>query len=71
MKSVTQSAKETLMEIGASTMAAREIAINKQNVEQDILQKTLEKTEQSHQNEVSKPVAQPSNEKQGGIDLYA
>ena len=59
------------MEIGASTMAAREIAINKQNVGQDILQQTLEKTEQSNPNEASKPVAQPSNEKQGGIDFYA
>ncbi len=59
------------MEIGASTMAAREIAINKQNVEQDILQKTLEKTEQSSPNEVTKPVAQPNSEKQSGIDFYA
>ena len=59
------------MEIGATTMAAREIAINKQNVGQDILQKTLEKTEQSQQDAASKPVEQPSSEKQGGLDLYA
>lgn len=59
------------MEIGSSTMAAREIALNKQNIEQDILQKTLDKTEQSQQNEVTKPVEQVNQAKQGGIDLYA
>lgn len=59
------------MEIGASTMAAREITINKQNTGQDILQKTLEKTEQTQQSEVTKPVEQADFEKKGGIDLYA
>ena len=59
------------MEIGASTMAARETAINKQNIEQDILQKTLEKDKQSQQEEASKPVEQVSSEKQRGIDIYA
>ena len=34
------------MEIGASTLAAREIVINKQNAEQVILQKILDKTEE-------------------------
>lgn len=59
------------MEIGPSTMAAREMATNKQHVDQDILQKTLEKAKQSQQDEASKPVEQVSNERQGGIDLYA
>ena len=59
------------MEIGPSSMAAREIALNKQNTGQDILQKTLDKTEQAQQNEASKPVAQVNDAKQGGIDLYA
>ncbi len=59
------------MEIGATSMAAREIAINKQNVGQDILQKTLEKTEQSQQDDVTKPVEQTSSDRQGGLDFYA
>ena len=59
------------MEIGSSTMAAREIALNKQNIEQDILQKTLDKSEQSQQNEASKPVEQVNRAEEGGIDVYA
>lgn len=59
------------MEIGQSTMAAREIAINKQNTEQTILQKTIEKTEESQQDTLQKPVEPASSERQGGIDLYA
>lgn len=38
---------------------------------QDILQKTLDKTEQSQQNEVTKPVEQADFEQKGGIDVYA
>lgn len=59
------------MEIGASSMAAREMALNKANVEQDILQKTLEKTEQSQQSNTTKPVEQVDSDKQGRIDFYA
>lgn len=59
------------MEIGPSTLAAREIAINKSNVGSDILQKTLEKSEQAEQAESKKPVPQASSEKQGTIDVYA
>lgn len=59
------------MEIGASTMAAREIAINKSNVGSDILQKTLEKSEEVQQAESQKPVQQTNPEKQGTIDVYA
>lgn len=59
------------MEIGASSMAAREMALNKANVGQEILQKTLEKTEQSQQSDATKPVEQVAADKQGRIDFYA
>lgn len=59
------------MEIGSSSMVAREMALNKANVEQDILQKTLEKTEQSQQSNTTKPVEQVAADKQGMIDFYA
>jgi len=59
------------MEIGPSTMAAREIAINKENVGSDILQKTLQESKELEQLESSKPVEQVNREKQGMIDLYA
>lgn len=59
------------MEIGPSTMAAREVALNKQNVGQDILQKTLEKKEELQQKEASKPVEQVDQAKEGSIDVYA
>ncbi len=59
------------MEIGASSMASREMALNKANVEQEILQKTLEKTEQSQQSDATKPVEQVPDDKQGQIDFYA
>ena len=59
------------MEIGPNTLAAREIAINKSNVGSDILQKTLEKSEDAQQAESQKPVPQASSEKQGTIDVYA
>ena len=59
------------MEIASSTLASREIAINKSNVGNDILQKTLEKSEELQQAESAKPVQQTNPEKQGRIDLYA
>ncbi len=59
------------MEIGPSTMAAREIAINKSNVGSDILQKTLEKSEELKQSESQKAVQQTDSEKQGRINIYA
>ena len=64
-------AKENIMEIGASSMAAREVALNKANVGQDILQKTLEKTEQLEQADTAKPVKEVAGDKQGRIDIYA
>ena len=59
------------MEIGPSAMAAREIAINKQNVGSDILQKTLQESKELEQRESSKPVEQINREKQGMIGVYA
>ncbi|MBU0945158.1 MAG: hypothetical protein KJ804_11175 [Proteobacteria bacterium] len=59
------------MEISASSMAAREMTLNKANVEQDILQKTLEKAEQSQQSDATKPVEQVTADNQGRIDFYA
>ncbi|MBU1140324.1 MAG: hypothetical protein KKD01_10475 [Proteobacteria bacterium] len=59
------------MEIGSSSMAARGMASNKANVEQAILQKTLEKTEQSKQSDAPKAVEQVASDKQGRIDFYA
>lgn len=52
-------------------MASREMALNKANVGQEILQKTLEKTEQSQQSDATKPVEQVPGDKQGRIDFYA
>lgn len=52
-------------------MAAREMTLNKANVEQDILQKTLEKAEQSQQSDATKPVEQVTADNQGRIDFYA
>ena len=59
------------MEIGPSTLAAREIAINKQNVGQDILQKTLEKDKQVQQEEAQKIVEEAGPANRGGVDVYA
>lgn len=59
------------MEVGQSSLAAREIALNKQDTNQAILQKTLEKNKELQQEGTSKPVEQVNTEKQGGIDLYA
>ncbi len=59
------------MEIGPSSMAAREIATNRANAESDILQKTLQKSKEQQQSDTSKPVEQVNREKQGMIDLYA
>ncbi len=58
------------MEIAASSLANREMALNKATVEQDILQKTLEKTEQSQLNSAVKPVEQANNDKSNNLDFY-
>jgi hypothetical protein len=62
------------MEINSSTMAAREISLNRANSDQDILSKTLAKAEEGEQTrKASEPKAPegPKSSKQGRIDLYA
>ena len=61
------------MEISATTLAAREQMLNRANVGQDILQRSLEKAEEAKQvQQQDKPqeVRQPEADKQGRIDLY-
>jgi hypothetical protein len=62
------------MEINMSGMANREISLNRQNTDQDILLKTLEKTAEIKQRQQAgepKTIDQVRSEKQGKIDLYA
>lgn len=62
------------MEISSATLANREIAMNRANVGQDILQRSLEKSEeakQAQQQDKPQEVRQPEANKQGHIDLYA
>lgn len=62
------------MEISMSGLAAREMALNKANVGNDILLKTLEKTEEAkRKHEAGEPraVERAEPDKQGRIDLYA
>ncbi len=63
-----------VMEISATTLANRELSLNRANVGQDILQRTLEKSDEAKQlQEADKPVEvrKPEGDKQGRIDLYA
>jgi hypothetical protein len=62
------------MEISSATLAAREQMLNRATVGQDMLQKTLEKSEEAKQlQQQDKPqdVRKPEADKQGRIDLYA
>lgn len=62
------------MDMSIGNVAARETAINKANVGQDILMKTLEKSaeaQQQNKSETARPVQQVQPDKQGRIDLYA
>ncbi len=62
------------MEVNMSGLAAREISLNKANIEQEVLQKTLAKTQETLKpQEVGepRPVEQTGGEKQGRIDIYA
>lgn len=62
------------MEIGATTLAAREQFFGRSAAGQDIVQKSFEKAEAIKQvQEQDKPqeVRQPEADKQGRIDLYA
>ncbi len=62
------------MEVNMSGLAAREVALNKANIEQDILQKSLAKSQEVQKPQEAgepRPVEQTGSEKQGRIDLYA
>ena len=62
------------MEISSATLYNREQSLNRANVGQDILQRTLEKQEEVRQvQQADKPeeVRKPEADKQGRIDLYA
>lgn len=61
------------MDINMSGLAAQGSALNKATVGQDILLKTIEKTEEGEaRRQVSEPKAPegPKGSKQGRIDLY-
>ena len=65
---------EDIMEISSATLFNREQSLNRANVGQDILQKTLEKAEETKQvQQADKPeaVRQTEADKQGRIDFYA
>ncbi len=62
------------MDINASALASREMALNKAHVGQDILMKTLEKsaeTKQAQSADTQRPVERTGAEKLGRIDIYA
>ncbi len=62
------------MEVNMSGLAAREVSLNKANIDQDILQKTLAKSQEVQKPQEAgepRPVEQTGSEKQGRIDLYA
>ena len=62
------------MEIGASTLLNRELAVNHGNIRQDTLQKSQEKVEETKQlQQTDKPetVRKPEGDKQSRIDFYA
>ena len=62
------------MEVNMSGLAAREVSLNKANNEQEILQKTLEKSQEVLKPQEAgepRPVEQTGTQKQGRIDLYA
>lgn len=62
------------MDINMTSLANREMALNKANVGQDILAKTLEKSAEvkaQQQSETTRPVERMEADRQGRIDLYA
>lgn len=62
------------MEINSNSMAAREAALNKAGIGQDILSRTLAKAEENDERRPPKEPKAPepaSSSKQGRIDLYA
>jgi hypothetical protein len=62
------------MEINSMSIATREAALNKAGIGQDVLSRTLAKTEESEQRRPAKEPKPPEpvkSGKQGRIDLYA
>lgn len=62
------------MDVNMASLVSQEIALNKANVGQDILMKTLEKgaeAKASQGAESPRPVEPAQGDKQGRIDLYA
>ena len=62
------------MEINTTSIAAREAALNKAGIGQDILSKTLAKVEENDERrspKEPKPPEAANSAKQGRIDLYA
>ncbi len=62
------------MEVNANVSAHREASLYKQNTDQEILQKSLEKSAEIKQKQQAgepRAVDKASGEKQGAIDLYA
>ncbi len=62
------------MDVNMGALNSQAMSINKENVGQDILLKTLEKAEEAKLNNValeSRPVEKIQPEKQGRIDVYA
>ena len=62
------------MEIHSNGMANRKASIDRQNTNQEILQKTLEKSAKINQRQQAgepRVINQVRGEKQGKIDLYA
>ncbi len=62
------------MEINAAGLAAREIAPNKNNVDQQLTQRAQEKDDSVQKSQKAlepRPVEQANPDKQGRIDIYA
>jgi hypothetical protein len=64
----------TTMEVNMNVSASREMSLYKQNTDQEILLKTMEKTEEIKQRQQAgepRVIDKARGEKQGNIDLYA
>lgn len=63
------------MEISANALATREIAINKSQIGQDILAKTLQKAEETKQAQNAQKPQQvqqsPASTQRGHLNIYA
>jgi hypothetical protein len=62
------------MEVNMNVSASREMSLYKQNTDQEILLKTMEKTEEVKQKQQAgepRVIDKVRGEKQGSVDLYA